>query len=144
MIFQRHGLELTSPSFYSCDSNTAARSNAISWSQTAWYFMLIQIGVLFSTFFPISLQGVKNTALLKTYTEIDERFHKLGFAIKHWAGLCDINDAASGTLSSYAWMNLLVFYLQRTTPPVLPFLQQARPSDIVFQFALCHESSTSS
>ncbi len=69
-------------------------------------------------------QGIRNSILLRTYCDIDERFRKLGFFIKRWASHCRINDASCGTLSSYALINMLVFYLQRTTPPVLPFLQQ--------------------
>jgi DNA polymerase sigma len=33
-------------------------------------------------------------------------------AVKHWAQDCKINSAKDNHLSSYAWMNLVVFYLQ--------------------------------
>lgn len=40
---------------------------------------------------------------------------------------CEIGDASRGTLSSYAYIILLIHYLQRCTPPVLPCLQQMPP-----------------
>ena len=33
-------------------------------------------------------------------------------------------DASSGSLSSYAYIILLLHYLQQVTPPVIPVLQQ--------------------
>eukprot|EP00052_Salpingoeca_macrocollata_P009447 m.74548 g.74548 ORF g.74548 m.74548 type:complete len:351 (-) comp17109_c0_seq4:30-1082(-) len=68
--------------------------------------------------------GVHNTQLLATYGKIDDRFTKLGYAVKHWAKGMHVNDASNSTLSSYALLNMLVHFLQRTTPAVLPFLQQ--------------------
>lgn len=38
--------------------------------------------------------------------------------------VCDIGDASSGSLSSYAHVLLMFHYLQHTTPPVIPVLQQ--------------------
>jgi DNA polymerase sigma len=32
--------------------------------------------------------------------------------------------AGSGTLSTYAWVNMVIFYLQTRNPPILPVLQQ--------------------
>ena len=37
---------------------------------------------------------------------------------------CDVCDAASGSLSSYAYILMLLHYLQNVTPPVIPVLQQ--------------------
>ena len=38
--------------------------------------------------------------------------------------------SALDCISSYAWVILVVYFLQHTTPPVLPFLQQSRrPAD---------------
>jgi hypothetical protein len=79
------------------------------------------------------------------YGRIDERFLRLGMIVclaafkfahfqadsmwvclqlKKWAKVCGINDASNATLSSYAIITLLLHFLQRTLPPVLPFLQQ--------------------
>lgn len=39
---------------------------------------------------------------------------------------CDIGDASTGSLSSYAYIIILIHYLQRLRPPVLPVLQEVR------------------
>jgi hypothetical protein len=38
--------------------------------------------------------------------------------------LCDIGDASRGTLSSYAYIIMVIHFLQQIQPPVLPVLQQ--------------------
>lgn len=43
-------------------------------------------------------------------------------------------DAYHKTLSSYAYMLMLIFYLQRCEPPVLPVLQE------VITKTMCHVS----
>ncbi|KAL7076248.1 hypothetical protein ACQ4LE_004442 [Meloidogyne hapla] len=68
--------------------------------------------------------AIHNSELLKLYTEFDERVAPLGFAIKCWAKLYGINDASTGSISSYAYIVMLIYYLQRCSPPILPFLQQ--------------------
>ena len=39
---------------------------------------------------------------------------------------CDIGDASTGTLSSYAYIIMLIHFLQQIRPSVLPVLQQVR------------------
>nr|CAD2184826.1 unnamed protein product [Meloidogyne enterolobii] len=68
--------------------------------------------------------ALHNSELLKLYQEFDERVAPLGFAIKCWAKLYGINDASKGSISSYAYIIMLIYYLQRCSPPILPFLQQ--------------------
>jgi DNA polymerase sigma len=70
---------------------------------------------------------VRNSELLKAYTCVDDRVRPLGLAVKHWAKLARINDSSNGFsrhISSYALMNMLIFYLQHTKPAVLPCLQE--------------------
>ena len=40
--------------------------------------------------------------------------------------VCDMCDASSGSLSSYAYILMLIHYLQRAQPPVIPVLQEVR------------------
>ncbi|CAI5723991.1 unnamed protein product [Hyaloperonospora brassicae] len=53
-----------------------------------------------------------NTALLRYYGRVDPRVRPLVFAVKYWAKQRGINDAGNGTLSSYGYTLLLIFYLQ--------------------------------
>ncbi|CAF1111531.1 unnamed protein product [Adineta ricciae] len=71
-----------------------------------------------------NMLAIENTRLLKTYTKIDPRVSQLGYMIKHLTKSCDIADASRGTLSSYAYILMVIHFLQQTQPPVLPVLQQ--------------------
>jgi DNA polymerase sigma len=74
---------------------------------------------------------IKNTELLKSYAMINPRVRQLGIFIKHWAKNRKINSVNDDCISSYAWVILVIYFLQRTSPPVLPFLQQSkRPADV--------------
>ncbi|CAF0920940.1 unnamed protein product [Didymodactylos carnosus] len=67
--------------------------------------------------------AIENTRLLNTYTLIDPRVAQLGYMLKFLAKKCEIGDASRGTLSSYAYIIMVIHFLQQTTPPVLPVLQ---------------------
>ena len=74
----------------------------------------------------ISLYNVlaqENTAMLRFYAAIDERVKVLGYLTKLFAKRCDIGDASRGSLSSYAYILMLIHFLQQCEPPVLPVLQ---------------------
>ncbi|OQR91413.1 Poly(A) polymerase [Achlya hypogyna] len=73
---------------------------------------------------PMALQ---NTRLLKAYGQLDARVRPLVFAVKHWAKQRRINDASNGSLSSYAWIMLVIFFLQTRPAPVLPVLSVDAP-----------------
>ncbi|KAK6015258.1 PAP/25A associated domain protein, partial [Ostertagia ostertagi] len=83
-------------------------------------------------FFSISYYNVlalSNTEMLKKYCSWDCRVAPLGVWIKavnsfQWAKSCDIGDASRGSLSSYAFIILLLHFLQNCDPPVLPRLQE--------------------
>ena len=44
--------------------------------------------------------------------------------MKEFAKKCDIGDASRGSLSSYAYILMLIYYLQQVKPPVVPVLQE--------------------
>ncbi|KAL6728864.1 hypothetical protein Aduo_010597 [Ancylostoma duodenale] len=69
--------------------------------------------------------ALHNTQLLRQYCKWDEeRLPTLGVWVKTWAKRCGVGDASKGSLSSYAWILMLIHYLQRTEPVrMLPFLQ---------------------
>ena len=54
--------------------------------------------------------GVKNSEMIKLYSEIDERFLKLGLFVKFWAKYYQILSAANGFLSSYAYQMMLLAF----------------------------------
>uniref|UniRef100_A0A8R1U0D9 CCHC-type domain-containing protein n=1 Tax=Onchocerca volvulus TaxID=6282 RepID=A0A8R1U0D9_ONCVO len=71
--------------------------------------------------------ALENTRLLRTYSKLDRRIHQLGIMTKVWAKNCEIGNASKGSLSSYSYIIMLIHYLQRTNPPVAPFLQEVVP-----------------
>lgn len=81
--------------------------------------------------------GLRNTALLNAYAELDPRVVQLSVLIKHWAKQRNINCTYEGTLSSYAYVILVIFFLQTRRQPLLPVLQEVGrpavvpPEDIV-------------
>ncbi|CAH2310847.1 terminal uridylyltransferase 4 isoform X2 [Pelobates cultripes] len=65
-----------------------------------------------------------NTRMLATYAAIDPRVKYLGYAVKFFAKRCDIGDASRGSLSSYAYILMVLYFLQQRNPPVIPVLQE--------------------
>eukprot|EP00743_Colponemidia_sp_Colp-15_P005945 GILK01006391.1.p1 GENE.GILK01006391.1~~GILK01006391.1.p1 ORF type:complete len:725 (-),score=115.18 GILK01006391.1:125-2299(-) len=70
-----------------------------------------------------NLLAIKNTRLVFDYCRFDARVQILGLVIKNWAKQRGINSPAQRTLSSYGFIVLLIHFLQRTSPPVLPCFQ---------------------
>ncbi|KAF6211844.1 hypothetical protein GE061_012360 [Apolygus lucorum] len=74
----------------------------------------------------ISLYNVlaqENTKLLAAYSEIDERVKIMGYLVKKFAKVCNVGDASKGSLSSYCYILMMLYFLQRCSPPVIPVLQ---------------------
>lgn len=71
-----------------------------------------------------NLCALYNSKLLKAYAQIDPRVPQLFSLVKKYAKACGIADASRGSLSSYAWSLMVVHYLQHTSPPILPVLQE--------------------
>jgi len=65
--------------------------------------------------------AVVNSSLLREYSLLDNRVRLLMLSVKSYAKHNGIASAAEGTLSSYSWLNLVVFYLQCIG--MLPVLQ---------------------
>ncbi|KAF1821962.1 PAP/OAS1 substrate-binding domain-containing protein [Dissoconium aciculare CBS 342.82] len=80
---------------------------------------------------PLALQ---NTKMIKTYVQLDDRVRPLAKIIKYWTKQRILNDAAfGGTISSYTWICMIISFLQRRNPSLLPSLQKSEdcrlPSD---------------
>lgn len=58
--------------------------------------------------------AVANSQLIYEYTQLhnDSEVRHLMILLKMWIKKHDIGSAANGNLSSYSWINLLIFYLQ--------------------------------
>ncbi|GMF21349.1 unnamed protein product [Phytophthora lilii] len=70
----------------------------------------------------------RNTSLLRAYASADPRVRMLAYVIKRFVKQRRMNCAAEGTLSSYGYLLLLIHFLQRQDPPVLPVLQALPPN----------------
>jgi len=68
--------------------------------------------------------GLRNSQLLDTYCRYDKRAAQLGRLVKDWAKSHELVGSADGCLNSYAYILLVVHYLQSVQPPVLPNLQK--------------------
>ena len=67
--------------------------------------------------------AIENTRLLQLYADCDARVKPLLFALKTWCKSRAIAHPEQGSLSSYSWVLLMIHYLQRTDPPVVPNVQ---------------------
>ncbi|KAF9429231.1 hypothetical protein BGZ76_001631 [Entomortierella beljakovae] len=69
--------------------------------------------------------GLMNSNMIKTYVSIDPRVRPFAMIIKHWARRRVLNDAANGgTISTYAWICMVINFLQMRSPPILPVLHK--------------------
>lgn len=76
-----------------------------------------------------NLLATRNTRLLSAYAHLDVRVVQLALVVKFWAKRRNINSTYQGTLSSYAYVLLVIFFLQTRPIPVIPSLQQIRRPD---------------
>ncbi|KAF0929863.1 hypothetical protein E2562_026077 [Oryza meyeriana var. granulata] len=73
-----------------------------------------------------NLLAVVNTKLLRDYSQIDKRLRPLAFIVKHWAKSRCVNETYQGTLSSYAYVIMCIYFLQ--SQAILPCLQEMEPT----------------
>uniref|UniRef100_A0A674H0D7 Terminal uridylyl transferase 7 n=1 Tax=Taeniopygia guttata TaxID=59729 RepID=A0A674H0D7_TAEGU len=69
-------------------------------------------------------EALHNTRLLSSYAAIDPRVKYLCYTMKVFTKICDIGDASRGSLSSYAYTLMVLYFLQQRNPPVIPVLQE--------------------
>lgn len=68
--------------------------------------------------------GYWNSLLLQAYCKCDPRVAVLGRMVKEWGKTHELVGTADGCLNSYAYILLVLHYLQGLTPPVVPNLQK--------------------
>lgn len=81
--------------------------------------------------------AVANSGLLREYSLVDPRVRSLMMAVKKWAKERKINSAKDGTISSYAWINLVIFYLQ-----VIGFVPNLQSRELMEKIGISVESSS--
>ncbi|KAK3909237.1 Terminal uridylyltransferase 7 [Frankliniella fusca] len=74
--------------------------------------------------------GIMNTQLLHAYSIIDARVRPLVYMMKSLAKTTGIGDASRGSLSSYAYSLMSLYFLQQVSPPVIPVLQELVDPDV--------------
>ncbi len=52
--------------------------------------------------------ALHNTRMIAEYAKIDPRVRQLAYVVKHWAKKRQLNHPYQGTLSSYAWVLLVI------------------------------------
>lgn len=74
-----------------------------------------------------NLVAIRNSQLLRDYVRFDPRVRSLAYLVKYWTKQRDINNPYRGTLSSYTYVLLVLFYLMHRPRPVIPCLQALLP-----------------
>ncbi|KAF9301157.1 hypothetical protein BGZ74_007050 [Mortierella antarctica] len=69
------------------------------------------------------LLGVHGSRLISSYTMIDPRVRPLVYSVKALVKAHGINSARVGYFSTYAYMLMIIGFLQAQDPPILPSLQ---------------------
>ncbi|XP_048579309.1 uncharacterized protein LOC5521762 isoform X2 [Nematostella vectensis] len=67
--------------------------------------------------------GMENTKLLRCYLSLDPRVKQLITVARAWARAAGLSRDRGGHLSNYALTLMAVYFLQITSPPVIPSLQ---------------------
>ena len=68
--------------------------------------------------------ALHNTRLLATYSRLDPRLRQMALFIKYWTKTRGISRPRYGTLCSYGYVLMIIYYLTHVvSPPVLPNLQ---------------------
>lgn len=62
--------------------------------------------------------------LLKTYLSLDQRACALSFLVKYWAKKCMISTPDNGSFPPDTFIILVIYFLQRISPPILPCLNE--------------------
>lgn len=69
----------------------------------------------------------RNTSFLRAYANADARVRVLAYVLKRFVKRRCMNTPAEGTLSTYGYLLMLIHFLQRQDPPVVPVLQTLPP-----------------
>lgn len=88
--------------------------------------------------------GVENTKLLKAYCNCDPRVSMLGRLVKNWAKRSGIVGSQDGYFNSYAYVLMVIFFLQTRDDAVVPNLQASTTPRTILQDGRIFDVSFSS
>lgn len=77
--------------------------------------------------------GIFNTLFLRFLCDLEPKFHLLAIAIRYWSKTRKL--IVRGRLSSYALVNMLVYFCQTLDPPLLPTVDYMRKVSLKSQDA---------
>jgi DNA polymerase sigma len=78
--------------------------------------------------------GIYKTALLRAYSNVDQRVRPLVLFVKHWSKTRKVADTRRGGMGSFAWCLLCIYFLMKVAkPPVVPNLQSMAKERKYFQ-----------
>ncbi|XP_028405404.1 speckle targeted PIP5K1A-regulated poly(A) polymerase-like [Dendronephthya gigantea] len=67
--------------------------------------------------------ALRNTELIKSYVALDDRIRPLAITLKNWGAAKRLTGSGGRQISNYCLVLMLLHFLQRTRPPVIPVLQ---------------------
>ncbi|XP_019853366.1 PREDICTED: speckle targeted PIP5K1A-regulated poly(A) polymerase-like [Amphimedon queenslandica] len=70
--------------------------------------------------------GPYNSKLLKAYLNFDKRVSPLLYLLKSWLRICGVMGFKRTQINNYSLSLMLIYALQKTSPPVLPCFQDPR------------------
>lgn len=62
--------------------------------------------------------------MLRIYLMLDPRARDLSILVKYWANICKISNPDAGSYPPEAYIVMIIYYLQRTSPPILPCIHE--------------------
>ena len=77
--------------------------------------------------------AIRNTELIKAYAALDDRIRPLAITLKNWGAAKRLTGSGSHQISNYALVLMLLHFLQRTQPPVVPVLQISPENEIFLE-----------
>lgn len=72
--------------------------------------------------------GTLNSRFLRFLSHLEPKFHLLATTLRYWSTVHEL--IVPGYLSSYALVNMLIFFCQTIEPPLLPTINQMRDLEL--------------
>lgn len=73
-----------------------------------------------------SALAVDTSKLLREYYDLDPRVPVLALGLRYWARLCSVDQQADGSVPAYAYVLMVIHFLQQCEPHVIPVIQEVK------------------